>query len=226
MSGAYGKDLRLALMWGASQLAFSRKGLHSSPGLGHTSSGSNFRPVVRFRFTVLSSGGGPERQPRYIIRRSAQTPSDIGGSFEFLDADSSLNWPPDPARSEGASRSWITRRTAKFNAAVRTLVHSKVTPSNLDQLRFAAHEVSEAIGAHLAEDADSLPRGYRAATNGFGERGIAHGEVLFSPAFTAPAPDSAAIEKLANDLRTGWLRELVEEAGVLLHFRAAQERLK
>jgi hypothetical protein len=136
-----------------------------------------------------------------------------------------LSWEPDPVRSEGATRAWITRRAAKFNAAVRVLVHAEVTADILDRLCFAAHDVSEGIGAHL-EDGMSLPRGYRAARNGFGEPGIAHGDVLYSPAFTAPAPDKAAIERLACDLKTGWLREVVEDAGVVLHFREPETRPK
>lgn len=137
-----------------------------------------------------------------------------------------MNYEPDPTRSEGASRAWATRRASKFNAALRLLLRPRLDEIKLEELQHAAHEISEQLAAHLPEDSIELPRAYRTVKNGHGERGIAKGDQLFSPAFTSPAPDRRAIELWAADLKDGWLRDVLVETGAVLHFREVQERRK
>ena len=129
---------------------------------------------------------------------------------------------PDPVRSEGTSKAWATRRANKFNQAVLFL-RKPHRAEDLARLQFAAHEISETLAAHLPENVAALPRGYRVAMNGFGERGIAHDCTLFSPCYTAPLPDLEAISRLAADLREGWIREVLEATGATLSFNCAQK---
>jgi len=191
--------------------------------LGHTLFDSGGFEAARVGNKVLSWVADQGSQPRHFSRRPAHAPSEIGGWFESRDTATRLKqWPPDAAHSEGASRAWATRRHNQFNAAIRFLTITPAIPANLARLQFELHFIGEQLAAHLPENADALPRGYRATTNGFGEPAIAFGEVFFNPSYTAPAPGRELIERAANDLKTGWLREVPEATGAVLDFTHAK----
>jgi hypothetical protein len=164
---------------------------------------------------ALRTGGVP-RLPAEVFPDAARLRlrQGIGGPFDETDAATSL------------SNAWATRRANQFNAAVRFLTRTPATDANLAKLQFELHCIGEQLAAHLPEDADALPRGYRAAKNGLGERAIAFDGVFFNPSYTAPAPDLALIERVAGDLKTGWLREVLEATGKVLDFKHAKAGLK
>jgi hypothetical protein len=112
-------------------------------------------------------------------------------------------------------RAWDTRRA---NAFLRALNYLTQLSASLDELRLAAHHVSEHIAVRLPEITGELPRGYTVATNRDGERSLAHGGVLFSPSLIEPLPDQAAIERLAHDLSTGWLRDVADRLEIPQEF--------
>jgi hypothetical protein len=97
---------------------------------------------------------------------------------------------------------WETRRANKFLRAVKTLTRG----GDVDELRLAAQEVGDWIAER--SPAGSLPRGYAVVRNRLGEPSLARDGALLSPSFAEPPADAAAIEQLARDLSTGWLREV------------------
>lgn len=124
------------------------------------------------------------------------------------------------------SDAWSTRRANKFYANLAVLKKIDQAGVGIDVLRFAVHEVSDQLAACLSDDVDALPRGYRIVKNGWGERGVALGDVLFSPAHSAPPPGLDSIQQFGKDLREGLLREITEQTGCGLDFSGAQIREK
>lgn len=173
----------------------------------------------RRRSTKSLSEGGWPRSPSW---RLTSAPLRLQFKLGFI-TPSQQNTGPDPTRSEGANRAWVTRRANRFHANIKLL--TRVNSPGREELLAAAHEVAEQIAANL-DDGSVLPRGYRVAKNGWGDRGLAWGEVLFNGCHTAPAPSREALEQLASDLRTGWLREVAQATGKPIDFSLPQERAK
>ena len=104
-------------------------------------------------------------------------------------------------------RVWATRRANQFKRAVELLLRRQ---ASLDELRLAAHEISDQLTVRL-NDARSLTRGYEFAVNRDGALSLALDGVLFGPSFGEPPAPATSIHQLTQDLSTGWLEELGKE---------------
>lgn len=113
--------------------------------------------------------------------------------------------PNSPITRGTGFRMWDTRRANKLKTAIAKVI--KLAPA-IAELRLAAHEISEHVGALFPESVCELPRGYKLIRNRNGERGVERDGVMFSPSFAEPLPCCEALERLAEDLRTGLLSEI------------------
>ncbi len=104
-------------------------------------------------------------------------------------------------------KAWETRRRNLFRTAVHTLSRAgRVT--DIEARRAAADQISEYLSHRLPPL--GLPRSYSIRSNGFGELSLALGQVLFSPSVVDELPTEQALQRLADDLSTGWLEEIQE----------------
>ena len=131
----------------------------------------------------------------------------ISDDSGLKDRLSELKVPPQvgPATDGRGYRAWITRRHNEVRRFTETLTRR---PKSIDELRLAAHKLSERLAD--AKLGDMLPRGYRFSANRDGNRSLALHDELFAPSIRDPLPSEGAIEQLSKDLAGGWLSELGE----------------